>query len=292
MRFQYAYRIPDTDDKGCVSKEEYLTVNSAGYYESDEPYGFTHRKRGRVDFLLVYNQSGTMKVRLGRTEHTAGAGAVFIYKPEEEQYYGQHKRDEPISAYWIHFTGYGVPELLRKAGLWENTLFWLDTHREIPPLFEVIITEIAEKQANYEALAAAFFQELLFTVSRKLVILEQQRKMNSRDLEMHRSLRFIHANYAEKITVAQLAEQMGLRPNRYSSVFRQYTGSSPQQYIINYRIDKAAELLRHTNLNIRQIATLAGFEDQLHFSKLFKKYKKLSPLKYRNKSKPPEAALS
>lgn len=283
MKFQHAYRIPDLDDKGCASKDEYLAINSAGYYESDEPYGFTHRKQGRVDFHLVYNQSGTMKVRLNQTEHTVGSGAVFIYKPEEEQYYGQNKRDEAISAFWIHFTGYGVPALLQKAGLWERNLISPGVHREIPALFELIINELAEKQINHEALAAAFFQELLFILSRKLAILEQQKKMNNRDREIHRSLSYIHANYADKITVKQLAEQMGLRPNRYSSVFKQYTGYSPQQYLINYRMDKAMELLKHMNLNIRQISMLVGFEDQLHFSRLFKKYKQLSPLKFRNK---------
>jgi transcriptional regulator GlxA family with amidase domain len=71
-----------------------------------------------------------------------------------------------------------------------------------------------------------------------------------------------------------------LSPNRYSNVFKESTGTSPQQYLIDLRLQKAKELLSHTSLNIRQIASLTGFNNQLYLSRLFKKYESIPPSDY------------
>lgn len=76
------------------------------------------------------------------------------------------------------------------------------------------------------------------------------------------------------------AQFTGLSPSRYSSVFKEVYGVSPQNYLVNYRLRKAKELMRHTNLTIKQISSLTGFEDQLYFSRLFKKHEKMSPKVY------------
>ena len=48
------------------------------------------------------------------------------------------------------------------------------------------------------------------------------------------------------------------------------------------RVQKATELLKDTNLNVRQIATAVGFLDPLYFSKVFKKYRLMAPSHYKN----------
>jgi len=91
---------------------------------------------------------------------------------------------------------------------------------------------------------------------------------------------YIYKNYNKKITVSELANIANLSISRYSSLFRKIIGVSPQQYIIHYRLEKACELMQHTNLNIKQIAIITGFYDQLYFSRLFKKYYKMNPSQY------------
>ncbi|MBP1989928.1 AraC family transcriptional regulator [Paenibacillus eucommiae] len=282
MKHQYVYRIPDQLDKGHHSREDYLLINCLGY-EYDEPAGLANREQGRVDFLLSYLHRGTMKVKIANQEQIISAGTVFIGKPYERQYYAKIG-EEPTESYWLHFTGYGVTELLIKAKLWGDSFFVTGINDDIPRLFERIIEEEAERQINFEHISASLLQELIFTISRNISIKEQIKDMNPRELDLHTSFNLLHKNYAKKLTVTELAAHIGLSTSRYTSVFKQYTGLSPQQYLIQYRLQKAKELINNTQLNIRQIAALVGFDDQMYFSRLFKKYEHMSPIEFRKKS--------
>lgn len=279
MKYQYAYRVPNLHDRGYHSREDALLINCIGY-EYDEPAGVANREQGRVDFLLSYLHSGFMKVRIANREQMIEAGTVFISKPYERQYYAKSGK-EPTGSYWLHFTGYGVTDLLIKAGLWQESIFVTGVNNEIPLLFARIIEEETEKQPSFEHISAALLQELIYTISRKMAIQEKVKHMDPGELIMHASFDLLHKNYAQKMTVKELASHAGLSLSRYSSLFKQYTGLSPQQYLIQYRFQKAKDLMSHTHLNIRQIASLVGFDDQLYFSRLFKKYEHLSPIEYR-----------
>lgn len=286
MNYQYAYRVPDPFDKGHYSREEYLIVNSIGY-EYDEPSGAANRVHGRHDYLLSYLHCGSMKVRIGDDERTVPAGTVFIGKPYERQYYAKTGK-EPTGSYWLHFTGYGVADLLIKAKLGQESFFAIGVNDDIPRLFERITREEAERQPSFEHISASLLQELLFTVSRKLSIREQVERLNPQERMLYASFHLLHKNYARKLTVRELAAQAGFSASRFTSIFKQYTGVSPQQYLIRYRLQKAKDLMRHTQLNIRQIASLVGFDDQLYFSRLFKKHEGVAPLDYRRQ--PPDEA--
>ena len=56
---------------------------------------------------------------------------------------------------------------------------------------------------------------------------------------------------------------------------------TPKEYLMNVRIEKACEFLSYTNLGIKEIALSIGFDDQMYFSRVFKKYKRLNPSEYR-----------
>jgi len=284
MKYQYAYRVADLIDSGNHSREDYLIINSIGY-EYDEPAGVANREKGRLDFLLSYLHSGSMKVRIGDDERTVPAGTVFIGKPFERQFYAKSGK-EPTGSYWLHFTGYGVTDLLIKAKLWNDSFFFTGVNDDIPRLFARIIEEEVERQPSFEQISASLLQELIFTVTRKLAIREQVERLNPQELMLYTSFNLLHKNYARKLTVQDLAAQAGFSASRYTSIFKAHTGLSPQQYLIQYRLRKAKDLMRHTQLNIRQIASLAGFDDQLYFSRLFKKYEGVAPLDYRKQ--PPE----
>lgn len=278
MKYTGGYQITDDNDKGFSTREERIFINYAGYYEFDEPYGATYRQHGRKDYYLSYNHSGSMKIKSGGKIYEVDEGAIFIYRPFEEQYYGQANK-QPISNYWVHFTGYAVNELLFKADLGEGNIFYTGVSHEFPVLFEAIINELAEKPYNFKYISASFLEQLLFVISRKLAY-NSGEDVKKRDLRINNTVNFIHRNYSKNVTVNELASIAGLSPNRYSIAFKKLTGVSPQQYLINFRLQKAKELIGHTSLNIKQIASLAGFDNQLYFSRIFKKYENISPSGY------------
>jgi AraC family transcriptional regulator of arabinose operon len=281
LRYASAYRKPDHDDKGHRDISSYIVINSVGYYNFDETYGATHRKEGRKDFYISYNHDGAVNVRISGVEHQIGAGDVFIYHPGQEQYYGQ-ANNEPISNYWMHFTGYGAFELLAHAKLAEQNIFHVGVQDELTLLFNQIIDEVTNKNPAYELLSASLMIKLVSLISRKLII-GQEIPTDRRYSAILDSIQYIHRNYEKKLSVTELAKISHLSVTRFSNVFKQSMGVSPQHYIVRLRLEKACELMRHTKLNFRQISTLVGFHDQLYFSRLFKKHMGASPTAYLSK---------
>jgi AraC-like DNA-binding protein len=82
-------------------------------------------------------------------------------------------------------------------------------------------------------------------------------------------------------TVKYCAESMNLSPNYFSDLLKSETGKNTQEHIHYYLLEKAKDLLKHSNLSISEIAYELGFEYSQNFSKLFKKKTGISPAVYR-----------
>ena len=284
MTYASTYESDEYHGRGYENKDEYALVNSAGYYEFDPPNGLTYRKFGRPDYYLSYNHAGDMLVKINCKEYEVGPGTVFIYSPYQEQYYEQVD-NQLISNYWVHFTGYGIPELLAKANLEADRVYRVSVNAEIPLLINTIIDEISRKQLNFKHISSLLLQQLIFVVSRLNALAENADRSFRIDSRLTETLQYIRKNYQENITVCQLADMSGWSVSRFSCLFKQKFGVSPQQYLIAYRLQKAKELMAFTNLTLNQISEMTGFTDQFHFSKMFKKYENKTPMEYRNKTK-------
>lgn len=289
MKYRVAYQFPDTDDVGYASKSDALIVNSAGYEETDDPGGTLLRKKGRTDYYLAYNHAGKMKVKINGAIREAEAGSVFLYLPYEEQYYGQVDKATRMANYWVHFTGYGVSDLLLKAGMPNSGLFATGVMEELPPLFEAMIAELAERRPHFSDISSALLQQIVFRVSQRLATNERQGKLKGKELLVSETMGFIRRRYMKDVTVSELAHRSGLSASRFSAVFKEQTGQSPQRYLIGFRLQKAKEYLTSTTLNIRQISALSGFDDQLYFSKLFRKYEGMTPSQFREAARKKQA---
>lgn len=88
---------------------------------------------------------------------------------------------------------------------------------------------------------------------------------------------YIHDHFDEPITLYQLAERFGLKPKYFSSLFQRYTGIGPIDYLIQYRINRAYELLMTGQFTVAAVARSVGYQDAYYFSRLFKKHKGSSP---------------
>ena len=105
-------------------------------------------------------------------------------------------------------------------------------------------------------------------------------------LEVEQSIAYIKENYMHKISLASVAEHVGLSSGYLCRIFKDETGGSINTYINNLRMNKAKELLSDKNSYIKEVAVAVGFEDQLYFSRLFKRYSGLTPSEYRASKNP------
>ena len=92
---------------------------------------------------------------------------------------------------------------------------------------------------------------------------------------------YIKTNYHRGITVCELTHVLGVSQPYLFKIFKSALGVSPKQFITEYRLQQAKNMLRETELSVTNIANSVGFEDVLAFSKSFSKKERCAPTKYR-----------
>ena len=106
-----------------------------------------------------------------------------------------------------------------------------------------------------------------------------------RDFYIKEALNYIEQNFQNDISVEEIAAFCGLNRTYFGRIFKETVGRSPQQFLLSYRMSKAAELLKLTVLSISDIGNAVGYPNQLHFSRAFKNVYGVSPREWRNKNK-------
>ena len=100
---------------------------------------------------------------------------------------------------------------------------------------------------------------------------------------------YIRKHYREKLYLKDIAENIGISPTYLSRRFKEETGVELQNYIVDRRVDRAAELLLYSDLELSDIAEYVNFPGQSYFGKVFKSRKGMSPNAYRIKYRIAEA---
>ena len=91
----------------------------------------------------------------------------------------------------------------------------------------------------------------------------------------------MHQHISEDISLRQIAENLHISTSYLSEIFLSSSGMNFQHYLILLRNARACELLQFTNLSVKQVAALAGFQDYFHFCKQFKVHYQLTPSQFR-----------
>ena len=104
---------------------------------------------------------------------------------------------------------------------------------------------------------------------------------NHRMEQIKSVLEYIESHYNTNLTLEQLSHVAGMNAKYFCRVFRSITHQSPMDYVNFYRIEQAAFLLDSTDMPITNVGLDCGFAESSYFTKVFKKYKGLTPRQYR-----------
>ncbi|MCI8826142.1 MAG: AraC family transcriptional regulator [Lachnospiraceae bacterium] len=268
-------------------KSKPLIVGSCGtYHLYTRPRLPTHRPRGRLDFQLLYVAGGKAHFYFDGSEKdtVVTAGHMVIYRPKEPQryvYYGT----EQTEVYWVHFTGSNVKNLLRSYGITDDMrVIHTGSSPDYARLFKQMIQELQRCQADYKEMLVILLQQIFILVHRYLTT-EHKLKNDYLDIEMEAALGYFNEHYNTDLCIEEYARSKGMSVSWFIRNFKQYTGTTPMQYIVAVRIANAQMLLETTNDNITEIGHIVGYENPLYFSRIFKKQKGLSPSEYRKQIK-------
>ena len=260
------------------SDEFPLAVNCAGNVSMSFPFT-TDNPSGREDYYLLFMVQGELHtVFPGGTRHLH-SGDFVIFPPH--YHYTYHSTScEPMNYLYAHFTGSYAEKFLSLCGF-----------GELPCRHSV--KDDAEISALFQELYDCFEIDTPLSHLKRGCILEKILLRLSETMQDHatphpleRSLRRIHSSYQENLRIPELARLENLSNSRFITVFRERMGISPAAYIIKKRMSAACELLENTDISVKQVGILVGYNDPHFFSKIFKRHLGLSPVEYR-KSKLP-----
>lgn len=264
-----------------MDKKHPLFVTSCGTYQLlTKPKLPTHRPKGRVDFQLLYIASGQAHFYFNRKEEIVSAGNMVLYRPKEEQRYYYYGTDH-TEVYWVHFTGNDVKKILRAHGISDDMhVIHTGTSLEYKQLFLQMIQELKLCKEDYEELLILLLSHLFILIHRTINT-RPRNKAHAIMKEMDAAVKYFHQNYNQPISIEEFASSRHISISWFIRNFKEYTHSTPAQYLLSLRISNAQTLLETTDYNVTEIAEIVGYDNPLYFSRLFKKQCGLSPSEFR-----------
>lgn len=230
-----------------------------------------------------YGKEGQGTFTIAGKTYELGPGQAFIIRPGEETTY-RADDDDPWSYMWVGFHGYRAEDFIEAMGYVKGSpiikIEQMDTCAEcINKMLEYSqITRINEvKRMSALMLLFATIMEDNASDAQESDNIEYPSK-----IYVKAAVDFITEKYMNKIKIDDIADFIGISRSHLTGSFKKEMGVSPQEYLINFRLEKAASLLRSSKEQINIIAYQCGYEDSLSFSKAFKQKFGMSPKSFRN----------
>ena len=274
METRSYYRILTDIDNNFASHDKYLHVNCTGH----SFFGAgTIGNSIRQDYYLIYIYSGTVFVSDPKVAKPLEAGDVIIF--EADRKFNYHNTTGDLEYYWVHFSGYGVKEVLAQCSLHTNMVYSPGRCESIYQYFENLFEAFLIRGELFDVISANKLTAILIEIAKYASAEHKDFKRSFGKISQ--SMIYIHKNIGKPISVEELAEREHMSVSRYRAVFSQITGMPPRQYIILTKLKYACELMRHTEHNIREIGAMVGYDDPRYFCRIYKKYIGTLPSKYK-----------
>ena len=232
---------------------------------------------------------GSMKISLDREQYSMTGGDVLLIRggvlhggePENCIYeclvfdlYGIFRNMEMVKPYLRPF--------YRQSSLPRN--FYAAAQKSPVTQIAGELLEVFSRGSQCPELETVAGLSRLFAWIQKEGLFEKQSLMESSDSRTDRIkpvLEYIESNYSAPVTLDDLAQVAGMNPKYFCRVFRSLTHHSPVDYLNFYRIEQAANLLDTTGLSVTEVGNRCGFWESSYFTKVFRKYKAVTPARYR-----------
>ena len=264
-----------------------LGMYQYGYEQCEPGHSFGPATRNHYLFHYIISGTGTLMADNAKGEtqtYSIKSGQGFLIFPGQITTYIADQ-NLPWEYVWIEFDGLRVKEALDLTELSVNTPVY---HSHSKDLREQLMNEMLyivhhAKESPFHLIGHLYLFLDYLTQSAKSTKLVQSSKMS--DYYIKEAINYIEQNFQNNITIEDIAAVCGINRSYFGKIFRNSIGRSPQEFLMNYRMVKATELLKLTSLSIAEIGSAVGYENQLHFSRAFKTIYGVSPREWRNQHK-------
>ena len=235
----------------------------------------------RDNYIVHFVISGKGRYTVNDITHHLGVGDFFLIRPNELVDYEADVQD-PWEYYWIGFSGTKVKEILHTNGIGaKDYIGQVGAQKELQEKFahfmEADFFDDAKKLAN---------QALFYDIFSFFKIHNENMEMGVRISRTKKYseafLLYVGNNYyREDLTIEEIAKSMYLHPAYFSQVIKEELGLTALKYLNLYRMNKASQLLKTTELSVEQIASAVGYQNRHSFTRAFKNRFQSSPTRYK-----------
>ena len=258
------------------SQYEDLRLYEIGIQRCAPSYSFGPIIRDR--YILHYAFEGEGVLRIDGKELKVKSNSFFLLPPDVlVQYQADEKK--PWQYAWIHFHGFKSTEIVRSIGMTRKEPVYVPIE-ENSQLKDAVINLIMYKENEYACIGYMYI--LFDKMNRWTRHVEKKAGTNLRTMNyMREAIQYINTKYCESIMVQQIADHCGVDRAYLSKIFKYATGNTLQEYLIQFRIKRAKQLLKDTDLSVKYVSYSVGYNDPFTFSKVFKKQEGVSPSVWR-----------
>ncbi|MFE5322744.1 AraC family transcriptional regulator [Paenibacillus sp. NPDC056579] len=275
---QFDYRFTSDPATPCIE----LKLFYCGSEQCAPGHSWGPALKDHYKFLYIHSGKGIYRV--GEQTYRLGPGDGFLLSPDVVSYYRADDEDPWVYS-WVAFDGLNAELYLTRARLSAyRPIFRPRDPEELEQCFRQIYEACQRSGSSDTRLLSHLYGLLSILIEEAHTDIRAPKAENAQDLYIKKAIEFVHINYSQTVTIAEMADWIGLERKYLSKLFKAATGLSPQDYLIQFRLNKACELMNNPSLSIGEIAYSVGYKDQLLFSKMFKKLKGVSPSEYRKSS--------
>ena len=273
-----------------------ITVTTVGYQQiephtvyppKNHPtrYLFTTEK-GRIlnEYQLLYITRGKGSFVSSGCKHTPiREGNMFLLFPGEwHTYYPEN--ESGWDEYWFGFKGINMDKR-SEHGFFnkQKPVFNIGVSEEVVHLYKQAIAIANEQKAGFQQMLAGIVNYLLgiaYSLD-KHAAFEELNVVH----QINKAKVILLENFHAGIKPEKIAMEVSMSYSWFRRIFKEYTGFSPHQYLLELKIQKGKELLTNTDLPIKEIAYSIGFDNSDHFCTTFKQRTRMTPVGYRNFTK-------
>lgn len=233
----------------------------------------------REHYLMHYCLSGRGIYRVQGESYKIGPGEGFLILPGELSSYQADEQD-PWTHIWVGFTGSQAERYLQCCGLGkEHRTYRCSQPKCLEHCVEIMLGCDTAGAANELLLLGELYTFLGWVAQSAQGVSRRSRDTGSEYVQL--VMEYIQNHFQEDLTVARLARYVGLNRSYLTTVFQNTVNMSPQQYLMRFRMERAAQMLQEGRLAVGEIARSCGYPDPLTFSKAFKRTLGVTPSQYR-----------
>lgn len=239
-----------------------------------------HKGRRLQEFQIVYVANGRGSYEGdGIGPIPVETGSIMLHFPGVWHRY-KPDADTGWEEYWVGFDGHFAEYLMQQECFNpRNPLIGIGFNLEFLQVFLRLIDTVKYEGTAHRQISSCLVIQLLGLVYASALLHDKTRLRQEQIIHLAR-LR-IHEEWAQNLDFEVIAAEQNVGYEWFRKTFKDITGISPGQYLLNLKLEKTGQMLRETTLTVAEIATKAGFESEFYFSRIFKKKMGAAPSEYR-----------